>query len=604
MDIQALTKKNPFTWDIFLLLVFLIFMLYSPDRFSLFGIDLGIQSGLPLAFVFTIYLKLLFSFAIAGSLKAILLIPALIIGLATVLLAIYIIANKTAQYISKKPIPGLTLLDSVPTKYLLVFLFIIAFSFRLYYMSPGMFHIDTVQLASAVEKTLDTGIMQPAVSKSYGLVILNAVFYAIPHYIFGVASSISTLNFTSVLFGSLAIPLVFLFTKEIFGKFAGISAALLFSFQPVFLSISTHGKDHAHAIFFILLAGWSLMKALNTDKNPYKILFGLSLGFSLFIRFPSILALIPFGLLYIIAKEPKMERYSLRNVLLISVPFLILLAGVLYFQYDSIMGQKEANDFLSFSNLNFDLARSFFHAFTSAGLFLSVYGIFSMLGRKKNEALALLLYSAVLFLFFSGFISVSLRFFTEFFLVASIFAGYAVFHLREKYGIFAVVVLILVLISSFVSVQPVLSYRSQHATGNYLIDYMESITEKNALIVDYGDYVPYYEYASFRSAVSCPLTDDAKMFSSQMEFIYSQKRPIYISQACFAFGTEEQKKQLLSAVKEKYSLKEAGRVRIDDFHKSEVSFDTGDYKIFKLIPNILQPALGNNLVSKQDSQNV
>lgn len=601
MEIPPLLRKNPFTWDIFLLLFFIIFIVYSPDRFSLFGVKLEIESGMPLLFVFVLFLKVLFSFSLAGSTKAAVFLIVSLIGFALIVLITYIIANRLSHIIEKKVwVPKGLNLEAINTKHIFLFLFLLSFAVRLYYISPGMFHTDTVKLAMAVEKTLETGIIQPAVSKSYGLVILNTIFYTISHYILGATKSILTLNFTSVLFGSLAIPLVFLFTKELFNKFTGIAAALIFSFNPVFLSVSTHGKDHAHAIFFVLLAGWSLLKALETDRNFYKILFGLSLGFSLFIRFPSILALIPFGLIYIL-KDSKMDKYSVRSMLTVSVPFTIMFILVLYFQYDSILSQKEANLFLSFSSFNVSLLRSFFHAFTAFGLFLSLYGLFRMFQERKKDASIFLVWGLVALLFFSSFVSVALRFFTELYMVAAIFSGYAVFHLRKKYGIVSVIVLLILIISSFLSIHPILVYRKDHATGNELVEYMESITEDDSLIVDYGDYLPYYEYTNSRAAMSCPLTDDQEKLAADIAFISSQQRPVYISQSCFGFGTEEQKQRLLDSLKEKFTLKEVGQIEVDDFHKSEVISDKSTYKIFRLIPNVMQPALGNNLVAEQDS---
>ena len=582
-------QKHTYTWDIFWLFFFLIFLLYTPDRFSLFGVNLEIESGLPFIIVLLLYFKVLFGFIIQGVLKAMLyfLISLTLLSLTGILL--YLMANKFAEYIEKKNwfLRGSTLFDDIKISPIILFLFILSCGIRLYFISPGMFHHDTVKLAMAVEKTIDTGILQPTVSKNYGLVALNVIFYTIPHYLFGIKSAILTLNFTSVLFGSLAVVFAFLFADELFNKFTAIMAALIFSFNPVFLSISTYGKDHAHSIFFILLAGWCLLKALKTDKNIYKILFGLSLGFSLFIRFPNILAIIPFGLLYLFSNDSVMQKYSFKNVLLIAIPFLLFFSAVIITEHDTILGQSEANEFLSFAHFDISLVRAFLRALAIGGIFLGIYGFFRMSQEKRKESLILLSWTVIIFIFYSSFISRALRFYIELYLVVALFIGYGLFHMRKKYGLLTLFIALLVIVECFTFISPVLSYRREHAMGNDLITYMENITEKNALIIDYGDYLPYYEYTSSRDALSCPLTDDPQLFNQQMERIVAEKRPLYISQSCFAFGTDEQKKNLLKAISDHFTLKEVGSITVDDFHKSEVVFDKVTYKIFKLIPNVV-----------------
>ena len=167
-----------------------------------------------------------------------------------------LIFNKINKFFTK--------VENVKQIYIIIFIFLIAFLPRLILINDGLFHHDSVQLAIATEKTLETGKLHPIVGGRYGLVLINAIAYS-PFYILGIQSSEFVITVTTIIFASLAVLMLYLFMKELFDKkFIAITSSLLFSFYPLFFSVSTFAKGHAFSVFFILLAAYSLLKALNT----------------------------------------------------------------------------------------------------------------------------------------------------------------------------------------------------------------------------------------------------------------------------------------------------------------------------------------------------
>jgi len=76
-------------------------------------------------------------------------------------------------------------------------------------LNEGLFHVDSVILARAVEESYRTGHLHAAVSGRYGIVLINAILYW-PFYLRGQNADFLT-RFSSVFFYALSIPAFFIF---------------------------------------------------------------------------------------------------------------------------------------------------------------------------------------------------------------------------------------------------------------------------------------------------------------------------------------------------------------------------------------------------------
>ena len=97
----------------------------------------------------------------------------------------------------------------------LLCLFLFSLILRLSFLNAGLFHHDSVQLAMAVEKSADEVIIHPVGGGRHGLVIVDTILFYFLSAFFGHSSAEFAVNFSSAFFGALAIPLLYLFAKEI-----------------------------------------------------------------------------------------------------------------------------------------------------------------------------------------------------------------------------------------------------------------------------------------------------------------------------------------------------------------------------------------------------
>src|SRR3989344_2290047 len=84
-------------------------------------------------------------------------------------------------------------------------------------------------------------------------------------------------RFSAVLFGSFSIILIYLLTKEFFGKKAGLIAAFLLAFSPFHIKNTLSEMDNT-AMFFVMLGVLLFVKSLKSEKKLPYFLSGVFLG--------------------------------------------------------------------------------------------------------------------------------------------------------------------------------------------------------------------------------------------------------------------------------------------------------------------------------------
>ncbi len=596
-------KKNAYSLDIFFVILFLLLMLLRFNKLSIFGVSIESNIPLPLSILSIFYLKKIFLLILAGSFKAVFLLGIIIILLIISLFVIY----KVAYHISV-PINNLGLKKSsfirysdklfeyfskIKNLYILAFLFLISLILRLLLLNDGLFHHDSVQLAIAVEETVKTGKLHAIAGYKYGFVLVNVVGYSIAHFIFGADNAEFSVKLNTVLFASLAVVMLYMFIKEIFNSYIGFSSALMFSVTPIFFSITTYALSHAHSIFFILSSGYFLIKAIKTDKLSYKLFFGIFMGFSLFIRFPeTMLSLILFALIYSFQqkifnqKNIKMQnKFSVSNSFSFLIPFVALLVLNLIFQSSSIIHQAIANKFLEFPPLALTIIYGLIRSSTNFGFFLALFGVIYSYKKNRYITSLFLIWFFIVLIFFLSFISSAFRFFVLCLIVLILFISMKLDSIKEKYGLLSPTLLAFIVILMFVSTYPIVSFRHEYSSLKELSKFVSGKAEEGDLIIDYGDFAPFYDYYGKRKIMPCPLVEKPEEINGSMQVIKSviqRNNSVYIVSSCFSFGTEEQKINLLSAIKTEYKLTEVGEKLYDDFYRSEIDLALKNFKIYKL----------------------
>jgi len=99
--------------------------------------------------------------------------------------------------------------------------------------------------------------------------MLSFYFRAIPSYIFGLNEV--ALRFPSAFFGTLAIPLIFLFVKDMFNKYAAIIAAAILSFSIWQIAFSRETRYYSEFQFFYLLSIYLFYRGYFREEKKFKI---------------------------------------------------------------------------------------------------------------------------------------------------------------------------------------------------------------------------------------------------------------------------------------------------------------------------------------------
>ncbi len=127
----------------------------------------------------------------------------------------------------------------------------------------------------------------------------------ISYMIFGGANQFSS-RFPSILFGTLLILLIFLFTKKFFNKRIALISAFLFSVSPFAIKLTLAEMD-IMAVFFIIFSFLFFIEGIRKNKNSFFWMSAIFLGVAIMIKVYSIL-FVPgfvFYYFYIYKKESK-----------------------------------------------------------------------------------------------------------------------------------------------------------------------------------------------------------------------------------------------------------------------------------------------------------
>ena len=147
--------------------------------------------------------------------------------------------------------------------------------------------------------------------------VLASVFNRILYQKLGVLNDIDSYRIYGVLLASLLVGLVFWWTAKLYGRFAGVVAALSLSVYPLFWAEShfNNEKDIPETVFwsFMLFSAW---KGVTTKSWKWLLASGLFFGLALGTKFNilfSVFVITPWLVVYLASKSPK--NLSIRTFL-------------------------------------------------------------------------------------------------------------------------------------------------------------------------------------------------------------------------------------------------------------------------------------------------
>ncbi|MCS7179869.1 MAG: glycosyltransferase family 39 protein, partial [bacterium] len=209
-------------------------------------------------------------------------------------------------------------------------------------------------------------------------------------------------RFPMILLGILLGFFIYLWSKDLYGDFAGLFSLFLFTFCPNFLGHSCLVTTDVPFTTFFIITLYYLWKFFEKDNKKYLIFSGVFLGISISTKFTGIIIL-PFIIILLILLEIK-DNFKKRfkdNFLIFLISFIVIPFFILLFTY-RIYGFK--NFLLGIKLIIFET--------TQRGHLSFLNGQFSITGWRYYFLFAFLYKTPISFLillFFSIFLSLKIE---------------------------------------------------------------------------------------------------------------------------------------------------------------------------------------------------
>jgi len=486
------------------------------------------------------------------------------------------------------------LMNERQTSFIVILLFIFNLLIGFIFINEGIFHYDSVILTKAVENTFKTGMLQPSFRGRYGAVIINCVLYS-PFFLLGHNADF-TIRFSSILFHSLSIAILFLFINELFAdRIQAFFGALLFSLTPFYFSPNTYGKEHGMSIFFFLLAFYLLCRGVKENKLFAVSISSFILAFSISIR-ESLLAAFPlYFLLYfspMISRHPfkitiPKERFNPKFLLSLVLPFSAVLS-IIFFSYLGsafhkaiFINNAAAVNYLGlFSPMLKVAMRDLFISIPVPLFFIFIMGIIKMAYQDNSFwALFLLLWIMLIF-YFGNTSSYAPRYLDIVIIPVYIFAAYALSWIYSKYKIVSYAIVIYSALSMFIFMHPMLVFRHYYNGEKQFALYAKEKTEDNAIIIAMDDS-PFIDYYGNRKAIGHPVGDIRQLddFINIIKGYLKDGRPVYLIESGLRYDPDG---FLEIALKRNFSISIVGEKLSEDYHRPELKLQTYHQRLFKL----------------------
>ncbi len=433
--------------------------------------------------------------------------------------------------------------------FLLFLLFSAALVVRLFFLSKGPFHYDTLDYIINGEKTLETLKLHYAHGAGYPLTVLLSAFIQLAAKTFGWAF-VPTFIFTGALLAALAVCAFFVFAYAFSHSITvAMFSALIFNFFPEFFSVTTYGRiDHALECIMISLSFWILIKEGTASAKKY-FLSSLLLGLAVTVRFSAFLAVIPWFIWYVYYRPFKKEMLEFRFLSAIAAGFCLpLIAVYLPMFADSgltvflnTLHDLRSGTQLQGLNLVFG-CRAWgweFQMFTLAGIYFIINGGFILWQESKRKVLLSLIFFFLPFIYFALLIGSAPRYYIWPSFVLFLAEGYALrrIYILKKYLAFVLCFIIILLMMR--PVVKILTIRSMTDFQKEFAIYLEDIIEDGSVIIaeEQSLFLNYYMRRKNKILLSKPYTcqnEEMEKFFKHLEQFLSEGKNIYITYLGFS----------------------------------------------------------------------
>lgn len=472
-------------------------------------------------------------------------------------------------------------INLIKSEYLIV-LFLLIFSavIRFGFLNAGLYHHDSFQTAMAVEKTVEEHKLHGIGGGRQGIIAINSVFFLFFKAFFGHETAEFTVNFTSALFGTLSILVLYFLVKNLLNDgLIAFSSGMLYSATPIFLSVSTFAKEHTLDVFIALLSVLFLVIGLKKINYILILIAGLFLSSLIFVRFPSLLII--FSMVFLIYKNTNGYLRKLKAFSFFIAPFIISIALYSLFNFGVLANEARSNFYpLSLENMGF-LFNNFKYSvsgiaftLTVSGMILSAIGFWALFKENKKVFYFLMLLFVPLYFFYASSSTIAHRFFSLPIVALIVSLSYAICRIKKINHYAGTLALILFVTVFFMNIYPVIKLRHEFSAFKDLAFMVNANTNpQDSIVVLYGDDAPALNYYSKVPVMSCDYEPDSKMigkFISRINEKVNSGFKVFISGACFGLGTFEERKLFRDLMDADFKGSIVAEYVSDDYHRGSI----------------------------------
>ncbi len=471
-------------------------------------------------------------------------------------------------------------------------LFFIPFLVVLVFLNQGLFHYDAIVLAQAVEKTFETGKLQPAINGRYGSVILTSIVY-FPFWLVGQNADFAT-RITAAFFYVASIPVAYLFLQAFYkNMLIALFGALLFATTPIYLSPNTYGKEHGVALFFVFFSFYNLLLGLQRQEVKRLLWAGVLLVIAHTVREATLFFVLYYFFLVFFTKSALTTKQRMIYTVLPYILFLFVL-NVLYFDFilAKTLFPKQVGTAYFYPSEELRVQAVSAIQKTTPVLFLILAGMGAIGGvYVKQTRFATLFILALLFGSFVLFANIST--FAPRYLDVTVFciatlAATALSFFHKKSKVFAYSFFIVVCVSSLIIITPLLWAR-QGSNGQVAVGYWIQKNTSDAALIITQDDAPFISYYGKRQIVGPPIKNltASVLFMQELERKINEGVPVYLTVSGLFDDPEEINKNLFHKY---FVLNMTARILSEDFHNAEIERQRYYQIIWQLFSRVQSPS--------------
>jgi len=436
-------------------------------------------------------------------------------------------------------------------------IFLISFYFHLILMSKGPVTVDCLNLVIQSQSTIETHHLQYLFGSGYPLmVLLGSVFITIGKYL-GITDPVTTVNFISVLLGSIAIPVFYLLVQRICNDaLTSVLASFILLFNPLFLDACSYGINHAPALCFLLLGLLSLLRFQTSENAAALMISALYFGLMGAVRLQDfILAFPAIACHFILNLQESPNRHNKHKgayffLFITMISLIIILFHLPYFFCDHTGYAAQAKDFWKIGlSENFrglfskPLIRSLSYltaAFSLVGIVCFGAGLLLM-AKFNKKLLAFVMLWGIVPLGFYG--DISAPRFLNILLPAviipiSVVLAHMLRHKRMLWRLVAMISSLLIILIPLFYTHQTFIRRHHYALIPDYYRWVGQLTAPDATIISSDDSV-FITYYSKRNTLLRPVgirhlsPNELNGFKNKLDTILKNKKPVYITNSAF-----------------------------------------------------------------------